>query len=65
MSDYWFAFAASGNPNRGHVSRPHWPQFDPKTSPYLELGSTIKAGTGLFRERYLAIDAIDAKAQTR
>jgi carboxylesterase type B len=43
MSDYWVAFATSGDPNGapGEGQRPLWPVYDPKRDSYLELGPQI------------------------
>jgi len=41
MSDYWVAFAATGDPNGG--GRPHWPIYDAARESYLELGSVVAA----------------------
>jgi len=45
MSDYWVQFAAAGNPNvSGH---PAWPTYSPDSRTYLELGTPIRAGSGI------------------
>ena len=43
MSDYWVAFATSGDPNGPPRAgqRPHWPVYDPKQDSYLELGPEV------------------------
>ena len=64
MSDYFVAFAATGNPN-GAPNRsklPVWPMYDPKTDAYLELGPQIVARSDLRRAVY---DSIDANARAR
>ncbi len=55
IKEYWLQFAATGDPNGG--GRPHWPRFLESEDRHLELGSEIRAGTGLHRE---ALDAFDA-----
>jgi para-nitrobenzyl esterase len=45
---YWTRFAATGNPNGGGA--PAWPEYDPATDEHLELGDTIKTGTGLYKQ---------------
>jgi carboxylesterase type B len=39
MSDYWVAFAKTGNPNGD--DRPYWPAYDPANESYLELGAVV------------------------
>jgi len=39
MSDYWVAFAKTGDPNGG--GRPRWPVYDPMSNAYLELGPVV------------------------
>ena len=55
MSDYWFSFAATGNPNNG--KRPQWPVYDVKTDAYMELGPEVVAKSALRRAVYDSIDA--------
>jgi para-nitrobenzyl esterase len=38
MSDYWVAFATTGDPNG---QRPQWPVYDPQQDNYLELGPQV------------------------
>jgi para-nitrobenzyl esterase len=45
---YWTRFAATGDPN-GEAA-PLWPQYAPDTDEHLELGDTIRTGSGLYRE---------------
>jgi len=45
MSDYWVQFATSGNPNGG--DNPPWPTYSPDSRTYLELGTPIRAGSGI------------------
>jgi len=60
MSDYWTAFAASGDPNgRTTAGRwPRWPVYDPATDAYLELGPEIVPREGLRRTAYDSLDAV-------
>ncbi|MDB4891210.1 MAG: Carboxylesterase type [Gemmatimonadetes bacterium] len=55
MSDYWFSFAATGNPNNG--KRPNWPVYDATTDAYMELGPRVVAKSALRRAVYDSIDA--------
>jgi carboxylesterase type B len=43
MSDYWVAFATSGDPNGppGAGQRTQWPVYDPRRDNYLELGPEV------------------------
>jgi para-nitrobenzyl esterase len=45
---YWTRFAATGNPNGDGATV--WPEYDPATDEHLELGDTIKTGSGLYKE---------------
>ena len=64
MSDYWLAFAASGDPNgppaRGKL--PHWPAYDRTGEGYLELGPTIVAKRDL---RHALFDSLDVVARAQ
>ena len=52
MSDYWVAFAATGDPNPlGSSDLPVWPEFKQDTARHLEFGSTIEAGSKLHEAR--------------
>jgi len=64
MSDYWVAFATSGDPNGAPAAgrRPHWPAYDSVTSAYLELGPQVVAKRDPRRVLY---DSLDAVARTR
>ena len=48
MVGYWVQFAATGDPNNEGL--PAWPQYDPATDRYLELGEHITAGEGVHRD---------------
>jgi len=62
MSGYWVQFAAMGNPNRRDLVQ--WPRYEPRSDRYLELGDTVRIGTGLRRKQYELLDdaqtALDA-----
>jgi para-nitrobenzyl esterase len=64
MSDYWVAFAASGNPNGRPAAGkwPSWPRYDPKTDALLEIGPEIAARRMVKRAVYDSLDAA-ARAQ--
>ena len=64
MSDYWVAFARSGDPNAPPNARkwPRWPVYEPSTDAYLELGPEIVAKRDLRKSPY---DSLDAVARTR
>lgn len=47
MMNYWVQFAKTGNPNSEGL--PYWPPFG-EGDAYMELGDTIRAGTGLEAE---------------
>jgi para-nitrobenzyl esterase len=47
MSDYWVNFIKTGNPNGKGL--PQWPAYSADSEPYLEFGSTIKAGQHLLK----------------
>jgi para-nitrobenzyl esterase len=63
MSDYWVAFATTGDPNgRPSAGRrlrlPRWPVYDRTSDAYLELGPQIAAKRELRRALYDSLDAI-------
>jgi para-nitrobenzyl esterase len=64
MSDYWVAFATSGDPNGPPTAGklPHWPRYDSRTDSLLELGPEIAARTLVKRASY---DSLDAVARSR
>jgi para-nitrobenzyl esterase len=67
MSDYWVAFATTGDPNgQPSASRrprlPRWPVYDRVGDAYLELGAQIVAKRELRRALY---DSLDAVARAR
>lgn len=64
MSDYWVAFATSGDPN-GPPTRgkwPVWPRYESSTDAILEIGPQIGARTLVKRAVY---DSLDAVARSR
>jgi para-nitrobenzyl esterase len=64
MSDYWVAFATSGDPN-GPPSAgkwPTWPKYDPAADAYIELGRQIVARPYLRKALY---DSLDVNARAR
>jgi carboxylesterase type B len=64
MSDYWVAFATSGDPNGPpNAGRwPLWPVYEPANDAYLELGPAITAKRELRRAVYDSLDRL-ARAQ--
>ena len=64
MSDYWVAFASTGDPNAQPASGkwPRWPPHDMRNDAHLELGGEIAARRGL---RTVEYDALDALARQR
>jgi para-nitrobenzyl esterase len=64
MSDYWVAFATSGDPNGPPTAGklPPWPRYDSRTDVLLELGPEIKPRTLVKRAVY---DSLDAVARSR
>ena len=62
MSDYWLAFATSGDPNGPPASGkwPRWPRYDRVTDAYLELGAVPAPKRDLRRALY---DSLDASAR--
>jgi para-nitrobenzyl esterase len=64
MSDYWVAFATSGDPNGPPTAGkwPRWPRYDASTDALLEIGPEIAARTMVKRAVY---DSLDAAARSR
>jgi para-nitrobenzyl esterase len=60
MSDYWLAFAASGDPNTPPAAGkwPRWPRYDPATDALLDFGPEIAPRTMVKRAVYDSLDAI-------
>lgn len=60
MSDYWVAFATSGDPNGAPSAGklPHWPRFHDPADSLMELGPEIAARAGVKRAIYDSLDAI-------
>ncbi|HEY0527674.1 MAG TPA: carboxylesterase family protein [Gemmatimonadaceae bacterium] len=61
MSDYWVAFATSGNPNGPPTAGkwPVWPRYTPSTDAMLEIGPTIAPRTMVKRAVYDSLDAVE------
>jgi carboxylesterase type B len=64
MSDYWVAFATSGDPNGSPTEGkwPRWPAYDASADAYIEFGPRIEVKRGLHRADY---DVLDALARAR
>lgn len=64
MSDYWVAFATSGDPNGPPTAGkwPRWPRYNPATDALLEIGPEIAPRTLVKRAVY---DSLDAVARAR
>lgn len=60
MTDYFVAFAATGNPNAAPAAgrRAMWPLYDPRTDAYVELGPETVARSNLRRAVYDSLDAL-------
>ena len=65
MSDYWVAFAASGDPNGEPASAKwgRWPAYDPGTDAHMELGPQIAARRGF--PRAAVYDSLDRVGRGR
>jgi para-nitrobenzyl esterase len=66
MSDYWVAFATSGDPNGPPTTGkwPTWPRYNSATDAILEIGPEIAARTMVKRAVYDSLDAV-ARARGR
>jgi para-nitrobenzyl esterase len=66
MSDYWVAFATSGDPNGPPTAGkwPRWPRYNSATDALLEIGPEIAARTMVKRAVYDSLDAV-GRAQGR
>jgi para-nitrobenzyl esterase len=64
MSDYWVAFARSGNPNGPPAGGkwPHWPKYDPQADVWMNLGEHIRAAENPRRAAYDSLD-VQGRAQ--
>ena len=64
MSDYWVAFATSGDPNGAPTAGkwPVWPRYNARTDALLEIGPQIAARTLVKRAVY---DSLDAAARAK
>ena len=60
MSDYWVAFATSGDPNGPPTAGklPRWPRYNASTDALLEIGPEIAARTMVKRAVYDSLDAV-------
>jgi para-nitrobenzyl esterase len=60
MSDYWVAFANTGDPNGAPTAGkwPRWPRYEAATDALLEIGPEIVARTGFKRAVYDSLDTI-------
>ena len=60
MSDYWVAFATSGDPNGPPTAGkwPRWPRYQSSTDALLEIGPEIAARTMVKRAVYDSLDTI-------
>jgi para-nitrobenzyl esterase len=60
MSDYWVAFATSGDPNGPPTAGklPRWPRYNASTDALLEIGPEIAPRTMVKRAAYDSLDAI-------
>jgi len=56
MSTYWVQFAATGDPNGNGL--PAWPVYDTESDKHLELGDTIREGSGLHKRACDVLDGI-------
>jgi para-nitrobenzyl esterase len=64
MSDYWVAFATSGDPNGPPAAGrwPRWPEYDSAREAYMELGPEVAART---EPRKALYDSLDNIARSR
>jgi para-nitrobenzyl esterase len=60
MSDYWVAFATSGDPNGPPTAAkwPRWPRYNARTDALLEIGPEIAPRTMVKRTVYDSLDAV-------
>jgi len=60
MSDYWVAFATSGDPNSPPAAGrwPRWPRYESATDALLEIGPEIAPRTMVKRAVYDSLDAV-------
>jgi para-nitrobenzyl esterase len=60
MSNYWVAFATSGDPNGPPTAGklPRWPRYNAATDALLEIGPEIAPRTMIKRAAYDSLDAI-------
>jgi para-nitrobenzyl esterase len=68
MSDYWVAFASSGDPNGAPAAGkwPRWPRYSAATDALLEIGPQVGARTLVKRAVYDSLDQVGrARGQVR
>jgi carboxylesterase type B len=68
MSDYWVAFAGSGDPNAAPAAGkwPRWPRYSAATDALLEIGPQIGTRTVVKRAVYDSLDVVGrARGQVR
>jgi len=58
MMSYWVQFAKTGNPNV--EGQPVWPEYEPATDTYLEIGEEMRTGTGLHQPGFELFNAVEA-----
>jgi para-nitrobenzyl esterase len=63
MSDYWVAFAKTGDPN--HDGAPRWPQWNGETRPFLELGTAPRPAAELLGEAKALFDNLPEAYRVR
>lgn len=58
VMSYWVQFAKTGNPNV--EGQAEWPEYDPASDTYLEIGEQVRTGTGLHEQGYELFEAVEA-----
>jgi para-nitrobenzyl esterase len=60
MSDYWYSFATTGDPNSGPSAGkwPRWPRYNAAADSILEIGPEIAPRTMVKRAVYDSLDAV-------
>jgi para-nitrobenzyl esterase len=62
MSNYWVAFASSGDPNGGGLSK--WMPYDRTTEPYLEFGDPIQTKHHLLKAQLDFLEGFQQQRRT-